>query len=95
MSNTQQTQAFYSLTLEAASAPTAACTTNSVPGLKSTDQQIFEGRGQHVLLHRIVENADGERSIVTIADQNVFGIVRGVAGMAILILTVSQGTSHH
>lgn len=84
MSNVQQSQAFYSLTLEAPSAPTAAVACSVIPGAKSTDQCIFEARGQHVLLHRIVENADRtERSLVTIADQDVFGITRSCASFRI------------
>ncbi|KJY01454.1 pre-mRNA-splicing factor rse1 like protein [Zymoseptoria brevis] len=84
MANTQMTQAFYALTLEAPSSPTHAVTCNAIPGLKATDQQIFEARGEHILLHRIVESADRtERSIVTVCDQNVFGIVRGVAAFRI------------
>jgi splicing factor 3B subunit 3 len=84
MANTQMTQAFYALTLEAPSAPTHAVTCNAIPGLKATDQQIFEARGEHILLHRIVESADRtERNIVTVCEQNVFGIVRGVAAFRI------------
>lgn len=84
MANVQQTQAFYALTLEAPSAPTAAVLCNVIPGLKAGDQQIFEARGQHVLLHRITESADRtERKITTVCDQDVFGIVRGVAAFRI------------
>lgn len=84
MANVQQTQAFYALTLEAPSAPTAAVLCNVIPGLKAGDQQIFEARGQHVLLHRITESADrSERKITTVCDQDVFGIIRGVAAFRI------------
>ncbi|EMC92310.1 hypothetical protein BAUCODRAFT_151722 [Baudoinia panamericana UAMH 10762] len=84
MSNTQQTQAFYSLTLEPPSAVTAAVTCNAIPGLKTADQQIFEARGQRIYLHRIVENED--RTVIklsTVVEQDVFGIVRGVAAFRI------------
>lgn len=84
MSNVQQSQAFYSLTLEASSAPTAAVTCNAIPGLKNQDQQIFEARGQRIYLHRITEN--GDRTVVkvsTVVDQDVFGIIRGVAAFRI------------
>jgi splicing factor 3B subunit 3 len=91
MANVQQTQAFYSLTLEQPSAPTAAVLCNVIPGLKAGDQQIFEARGQHILLHRITENSDRtERRITTVCDQDVFGIVRGVAAFRIPATTVDQ-----
>ncbi|KAK1809628.1 pre-mRNA-splicing factor rse1 [Friedmanniomyces endolithicus] len=84
MSNVQQTQAFYSLTLEAPSATTAAVTCNSIPGLKNQDQQIFEARGQRIYLHRIIENDDRtEVSLSTVCEQNVFGIIRGVTSFRI------------
>lgn len=80
MANIQQTQAFYGLTLEPPSAPTAAILCNVIPGLKSSDQQIFEARGSRIAIHRITENADRtERKITTVLEQDVFGIVRGVA----------------
>lgn len=92
MSNIQATQAFYNLTLEAPSAVTAACTCNAIPGLRSTDQQIFEARGQHLLLHRILENDDrSEVKVSTVLDQDVFGIIRGVG--AFRIPGTSTGTS--
>lgn len=84
MANVNQSQAFYALTLEQPSAPAAAVLCNAIPGLKAGDQQIFEARGQHVLLHRIVQSADGgDRKVVTVCDQDVFGIVRGVAAFRI------------
>jgi len=84
MANIQSTQAFYSLTLEAASATQSAVTCNVIPGLKSQDQQIFEARGQHIYLHRIIDNADRtETRLSTVAEQDVFGIVRGVAAFRI------------
>ena len=84
MSNVQQTQAFYSLTLESESSPTAACTCNVIPGAKSQDQQILEARGQHLVLHRIVENEDRtEVKVTTFLEQDVFGIVRGVSAFRI------------
>ncbi|KAK5163433.1 pre-mRNA-splicing factor rse1 [Saxophila tyrrhenica] len=84
MANTQSSQAFYSLTLEASSAPTAACTCNVIPGLKLQDQQIFEARGQRLYLHRIIENSDRtEVQVSTFLDQDVFGIVRGVSAFRI------------
>ena len=84
MANIQSTQAFYALTLQASSAPTAACTCNVVPGLKLQDQQIFEARGQRIYLHRIVENEDRtEVKVSTVLDQDLFGIVRGVAAFRI------------
>ncbi|KAK4505746.1 hypothetical protein PRZ48_003711 [Zasmidium cellare] len=80
MANIQQTQAFYGLTLEPPSAPTASVLCNVIPGLKAGDQQIFEARGQRIALHRISENADRtERKFTTVLEQDVFGIVRGVA----------------
>lgn len=39
MSNVQQSQAFLALTLENASAPTAAVTCNVIPGAKTTDRE--------------------------------------------------------
>ncbi|KAK4631909.1 Pre-mRNA-splicing factor rse1 [Fulvia fulva] len=84
MANVQQTQAFYGLTLEQASAPTSAILCNAIPGLKTADQQIFEARGQHISLHRITESADRtERTVTTVLDQDVFGIVRGVTAFRI------------
>lgn len=80
MANIQQTQAFYGLTLEPPSSPTASVLCNVIPGLKAGDQQIFEARGQRIALHRISENQDRtERKITTVLEQDVFGIVRGVA----------------
>ncbi|KAK5122599.1 hypothetical protein LTR85_003862 [Meristemomyces frigidus] len=84
MANIQQTQAFYSLTLEPSSAPTAAVTCNAIPGLKNQDQQIFEARGQRIYLHRILENGDRtEVKVSTVLDQDVFGIIRGVTAFRI------------
>jgi splicing factor 3B subunit 3 len=84
MANIQQTQSFYSLTLQPSSAPTAACTCNVIPGLKQQDQQIFEARGQTILLHRILENEDRtEVKLSTFLEQDVFGIVRGVSAFRI------------
>lgn len=84
MSNIQQTQAFYGLTLQGSSAPTAACTCNVIPTAKMQDQQIFEARGQHLLLHRIVENEDRtEVKVSTFLEQDVFGTVRGVSAFRI------------
>ncbi|KXT17476.1 hypothetical protein AC579_5690 [Pseudocercospora musae] len=83
MANVNQSQAFYALTLEQPSAPAAAVLCNAIPGLKAGDQQIFEARGQHVMLHRIVQSDGGDRKVVTICDQDVFGIVRGVAAFRI------------
>ncbi|WPH03421.1 Hypothetical protein R9X50_00630100 [Acrodontium crateriforme] len=91
MANIQSTQAFYSLTLEAPSAPTAAVICNAIPGLKASDQQIFEARGQRIYLHRIIEEND--RTVIklqTIAEQDVFGIVRGVAAFRIPGTTMDQ-----
>ena len=82
MANTQATQAFYSLTLEAGSAPTAACLCNVIPGLRQTDQQIFEARGERVYLRRLV----GEHpsvTIETVLEQDVFSLVRGVGAFKI------------
>lgn len=84
MANVQQTQAFYALTLEQPSAPTAAVLCNVIPGRKAGDQQIFEARGQHVSLSVVAESADRtERKVTTVVDQDVFGIVRGVAAFRI------------
>lgn len=84
MANIQQTQAFYSLTLEPSSAPTAAVTCNAIPGLKTQDQQIFEARGSRIYLHRIVENEERtEVKLSTVAEQDVFGIIRGVTAFRI------------
>jgi len=98
MANVQSTQAFYSLTLEPSSAPTAAVTCNAIPGLKNQDQQIFEARGQRIYLSRIIENDDRtEVKVSTVLDQDVFGIVRGVAafripGTATGTFTLSAGS---
>lgn len=84
MAHVQQTQSFYSLTLEAPSAPIAAVTCNAIPGLKSQDQQIFEARGQRLYLHRITENEDRtEVKVSTVLEQNVFGVIRGVTAFRI------------
>jgi len=84
MANVTQSQAFYSLTLEPSSAPTAAVTCNAIPGLKNQDQQIFEARGQRIYLHRIIENEDRtEVKVSTVLDQDVFGIIRGVTSFRI------------
>jgi len=83
MANTQATQAFYSLTLEAGSAPTAACLCNVIPGLKATDQQIFEARGERVYLRRLVTNDQGEAKVETVLEHDVFSIVRGVGAFKI------------
>ncbi|KAF2769382.1 hypothetical protein EJ03DRAFT_327440 [Teratosphaeria nubilosa] len=84
MANIQQTQTFYSLTLEAASATTSAVTCNAIPGLKQSDQQIFEARGEKIYLHRIVESEDRSTvTLTTVLEQNVFGIVRGVSAFRI------------
>lgn len=84
MANVQSTQAFYSLTLAPPSAPTAAVICNAIPGLKLQDQQIFEARGQRLTLSRIIENEDRtEIKVSTVLDQEVFGIVRGVAAFRI------------
>ena len=84
MANIQSSQAFYSLTLEPSSAPTAACVCNAIPGLKQTDQQIFEARGNRIFLHRVNENEDRtEVKVSTTVDQDVFGIVRGVSAFRI------------
>lgn len=92
MANIQSTQAFYSLTLEASSAVTAACICNVIPGLKSQDQQIFEARGQRICLKRIHENEDrSEVRVETVLEQDCFGIIRGVG--ALRIPGTSQGES--
>lgn len=84
MANIQSSQAFYSLTLEAPSAPTASCTCNVIPGLKQQDQQIFEARGQRLLLHRINESDDrSEVKVTTVCEQDAFGIIRGVSAFRI------------
>ncbi|KAK5116447.1 hypothetical protein LTR62_007995 [Meristemomyces frigidus] len=84
MANVQTTQAFYSLTLSPPSAPTAACTTNSIPGLKNQDQQIFEARGSSIYLHYIRENQDKtEVKMETVCSQDCFGIIRGVTSFRI------------
>ncbi|KAK4550552.1 hypothetical protein LTR36_000131 [Oleoguttula mirabilis] len=84
MANIQQTQAFYSLTLESSSAPTAAVTCNAIPGLKNQDQQIFEARGQRLYLHRIIESEGRtEVKVSTVVEQDAFGIIRGVTAFRI------------
>jgi splicing factor 3B subunit 3 len=83
MANTQSTQAFYSLTLEAGSAPTAACLCNVIPGLKATDQQIFEARGERVYLRRVIKHEDGGASVETVLEHDVFSIVRAVGAFKI------------
>lgn len=85
MANIQSTQAFYSLTLEAPSAPTAAVTCNALPSAKAAEQQIFEARGQRICLLRVdnVNEAGSEVKVSTIIDQDVFGIVRAVAALRI------------
>lgn len=83
MANTQATQAFYSLTLEAGSAPTAACLCNVIPGLRQSDQQIFEARGERVYLRRLVGEPPQPITIETVLEQDVFSIVRGVCAFKI------------
>lgn len=87
MANVTQTQSFYSITLQAPSAPTAAVTCNAIPGLKAADQQVFEARGSRIYLHRIIENSqengETEVKIKTVCEQDTFGIVRGVSACRI------------
>ncbi|KAK5707950.1 pre-mRNA-splicing factor rse1 [Elasticomyces elasticus] len=84
MSNVQQSQAFYSLTLSAPTATTAAVTTNSIPGLKTQDQQIFEARGSRIYLHRVIENEDRtEVKLQQVCEQDTFSIIRGVTSFRI------------
>lgn len=84
MANTQTTQAFYSLTLQAPSATQSAVTCAVIPGLKASEQQIFEACGQYIRLRRIYENEDrSEVRVSTIVEQDCFGIVRGVAAFRI------------
>lgn len=84
MSNTQQSQTFYSLTLEAPSAVQSCVTCNVIPGLKNQDQQIFEARGSRLFLHRIYESVDRSWvKITTVLEQDVFAIVRNVASWRI------------
>ena len=91
MANIQQNQAFYALTLEEPSEPTAAVACNVIPGLKSGDQQIFEARGQHILMHRVYVSEDGtDHRVVTMCDQDVFGIVRDVAAFKIPGTAIGQ-----
>ncbi|KAF1819766.1 uncharacterized protein K489DRAFT_412467 [Dissoconium aciculare CBS 342.82] len=81
MANIQQTQAFYALTLEQSSAPTAAVVCSVIPGEKN--EQIFEARGQRVLLHRVIDTTVAGRRVETIAEHDVFGIVRRVAAFRV------------
>lgn len=84
MSNTQANQAFYSLTLEASSAAAAACMCSVIPGLKAAEQQIFEARGERLYLRRLIPNPDGTvQKLETLAEQDVFSIVRGVGAFRI------------
>ncbi|OQO05830.1 hypothetical protein B0A48_09925 [Cryoendolithus antarcticus] len=93
MANTQATQAFYSITLEPGSAPTAACMCSVLPA-QSKEQQIFEARGERVFLRRLV--IDGEDvKVETMVEHDTFSIVRGVGsfripGMKEDLLTISS-----
>lgn len=73
---------FYSLTLEAPSAPTAACLCNVIPELRTTEPQLFEARGDKVYLKRLVVT-DHDSKLETILEQNVFSIVRDVGSFKI------------
>lgn len=93
MANIQSSQAFYALTLEPSSAPTAAVTCNVIPGLKSQDQQIFEARGTRILLKRVVESEDRMAiTVKTILEQDTFSIVRGVSAFRIPGTTTGTST---
>lgn len=84
MANTQSSQAFYNVTLEASSAVTDACACNAIPGLRLQDQQIFEARGTKIYLHQIVENKDrSDVKLSTLVEHDVFGIVRGLSAFRI------------
>ncbi|KAF2860189.1 hypothetical protein K470DRAFT_258155 [Piedraia hortae CBS 480.64] len=84
MSNIQQTQTFYSLTLEAPSAVQSAVTCNAIPRLKRQEQQIFAARGSRLSLYRIIESEDrSEVKVETIVEQDVFATVRAVGAMRV------------
>ena len=84
MANIQSTQAFYALTLEQPSAPTAAVACNVIPGLRSGDQQILEACGQQLILYRVDESEDrSQRRLIQIASHGAFGIIRGLASFRI------------
>ena len=79
MANIQAQQAFYSLTLEPSSAPIAACMCNVIPGLKPSDQQVFEARGSKVYLRRLEVNKEtGDVTMETMLERDTFSTVRGV-----------------
>lgn len=82
MANIHTSQVFYSLTLEAPSAPTAACLCNVIPELRTTEPQLFEARGDKVYLKRLVVT-DHEVKLETMLEQNVFSIVRDVGSFKI------------
>jgi splicing factor 3B subunit 3 len=91
MANIQTTQTFYALTLEAGSAPTSAVTCNVIPGLKSTDQQIFEARGERLYLHRVVENEERtEVKLSTLLEHDAFGTIRGLSAFRVPATTTDS-----
>lgn len=84
-------QAFYALTLEQSSHPTAATVcriANSAP----REQQLVECIGQRVTIRemRKTNNEDPEVLLTTLIDVNVFGIVRAV--VTLRIPGTDQGT---
>lgn len=83
MANIQATQAFYSLTLEAGTAPAGACVCRAIAG-QAQDQQVFEARGQRVYLRRLGKDDETEQPFVeTILEHNVFSTIRGVGAFRI------------
>lgn len=84
MSSILTTQAFYALTLINSSATTAAVTCHLVPRLPKLTSQILEARGSRLYLYYVKAQAaktDAETatvSIVTVFEQDVFSIVRGL-----------------
>nr|POE72950.1 pre-mrna-splicing factor rse1 [Quercus suber] len=74
-------QAFYALTLEQSTHPTAA-TTCQIAHSARIQQQIVEAIGQRIVIREV--NKDGEKATLsTLIDENVFGIVRAVVAMRI------------
>nr|POE86616.1 pre-mrna-splicing factor rse1 [Quercus suber] len=74
-------QAFYALTLEQSTQPTAATSCQIAHSARS-QQQIVEAIGQRIVI-RELNRSGNNATLSTLIDENVFGIVRGVVAMRI------------
>lgn len=90
MANLHTEQAFYSLTLEPNSFPTAACICRVIPDLKAIEEQIVEARGSKIYLRRLnISKETGVVKLDTVLEEDTFSIVRAVG--AYRVPGVKQG----